>query len=162
MTIQVPPLRTYRVSACTTDTFGRVRGVVRDHALSIDGPKHNGAPGDWPTPGEMMLTAAAACGAEVLQVLARDAGVPFTEAAVDVTGTINLDDQPVRGLTVFSSVLFEVQLSGPSEAETRELIAGFQRRCPVYGTLAVASGRVEVRVTSDAEKTHGTPERATP
>jgi uncharacterized OsmC-like protein len=151
MSMPVPPLRTYQVSATTTSTFGRVRAAVRDHELTIDGPKHNGAPGDRPTPGEMMLTAAAACGAEVLQVLARDAGVPFTNAAVDVTGTINLEEQPVPGVTVFSSVLFEFRLCGPSHVEARNLIEGFQRRCPVYGTLAVASGRVDVRFTTESE-----------
>lgn len=157
MTNQVPPLRTYHVSARTTETFGRVRGAVRGHVLGIDGPKHNGAPGEWPTPGEMMLAAAAACGAEVLQVLARDAGVPFMGAEVAVTGTINPVEQPAPGFTVFSSVVFEIRLVGPSRAEARDLIEGFQRRCPVYGTLAVASGRVHVHLTTGSEETHGTP-----
>jgi uncharacterized OsmC-like protein len=142
-----PPagVRVYEVHAETTSTFGRMSCTVRQHRLTVDGPVQSGCPGEAPTPGELFLTSAAACGAEVLQVLARDAQVPLESVTVTVRGTIDRERQPHPGVTVFSEVELTLRLRGPSPAQAEELVAGFQRRCPVYGSLAVASGYLEVR-----------------
>ena len=137
-------VRVYEVQAETTSVFGRVSCAVRQHNLVVDGPIQNGCPGEAPTPGELFLTAAAACGAEVLQVLARDAQVPLEHVAVNVRGSIDRDRQPRTDVTVFTSVEITLRLRGPNPAQAEELVSGFQRRCPVYGSLAVASGHVEV------------------
>ena len=137
--------RVYEASAESTAVYGRVRATVRNHAFTVDGPVRNGAPGEAPTPGELVLLAAASCGAEVLQVLARDAGVPLESTAVAVRGTIDLWKQPHEGLTVFSTIEIEAVLRGPTAEQAVALVSGFQRRCPVYGSLAVASGSITVR-----------------
>jgi len=136
--------RVYEARADSTSTFGRVAASVRDHRLTVDGPVRNGAPGEAPTPGELVLVAVASCAAEVLQVLARDAGVPLEHAAVTARGTIDLAAQPHAGLTVFSAVELSIALRGPTAAQAAELVTAFQRRCPVYGSLAVASGHIVV------------------
>ena len=143
--VMQPAVRIYEAHAETTSVFGRVSCAVRQHRLVVDGPAQNGCPGEAPTPGELFLTAAAACGAEVLQVLARDAQVPLEHVAVTVQGSIDRDRQPRTDVTVFTSVEITLRLRGPNPAQAAELVAGFQRRCPVYGSLAVASGHVEVR-----------------
>jgi hypothetical protein len=61
-------VRVYEAHAETTSTFGRVSYAVRQYRLTVDGPVQSGCPGEAPTPGEFFLTAAAAYGAEVLQV----------------------------------------------------------------------------------------------
>lgn len=144
MTMPSAPPRRYEAHATTTDRFGRVAATVRSHVLVVDGPVRNGAPGEAPTPGELVLAAVASCAAEVLQVLARDADLPFEAAAVTARGTIDLERQPHAAVTVFSEVTLEIVLRGPTEPEAAGLVAGFQRRCPVYGSLAVASGRIAV------------------
>lgn len=139
-------VRTYEARAETTRTFGRILCAVRQHHFVVDGPVQNGCPGEAPTPGELFLSAAAACGAgaEVVQVLARDAGIPLERVAVTVVGTIDRARQPRADVTVFTTVELTLRLRGPDAAQAAELVTGFQRRCPVYGSLAVASGRVEV------------------
>jgi uncharacterized OsmC-like protein len=148
-----PPagLRIYEAQAETTTTIGRVSCTVRQHRLTVDGPVQNGCPGEAPTPGELFLTAAAACGAEVLQVLARDAQVPLESVKVTVRGTIDRERQPHAHVTVFTEVELKLRLRGPSPAQAAALVAGFQRKCPVYGSLAVASGRVEVHHETEPE-----------
>ncbi len=138
-------MRTYEAHAETTSIFGRVSCAVRQHHLVVDGPVQNGCPGEAPTPGELFLAAAAACGAEVLQVLARDAQIPLGHVTVTVRGNINRERQPRTDVTVFTSVELTLRLRGPNPDQAAELVAGFQSRCPVYGSLAVASGHVEVR-----------------
>ena len=138
-------VRTYEAHAETTSIFGRVSCAVRHHQLVVDGPVQNGCPGEAPTPGELLLTAAAACGAEVIQVLARDAQIPLEPVEVKVRGSIDRERQPRTDVTVFTSVELTLRLRGPDPEQAAELVAGFQRRCPVYGSLAVASGKIEVR-----------------
>ena len=139
------PPRVYEAHAETTAIFGRVAASVRHHAITVDGPVQNGCPGEAPTPGELFLLAAAACGAEVLQVLARDDGVPLEHVNVEVRGMIDPAQQPHGHVTVFSTVNLTLTLRGPNAVQAAALVSGFQRRCPVYGSLAVASGSVEVR-----------------
>ena len=146
---QGSPIRTYEARAETTRTFGRVLASVRQHHFVIDGPVQNGCPGEAPTPGELFLSAAAACGAEVVQVLAREAGIPLDGVAVTVRGTIDRARQPRTDVTVFTEVELTLRLRGPDAAQAAELVAGFQRRCPVYGSLAVASGSVAVRFETE-------------
>jgi len=138
------PVRTYEAHAETTPVFGRVSCSVRQHHLVMDGPVQSGCPGEAPTPGELFLTAAAACGAEVLQVLAREAQIPLEHVTVTVRGSIDRERQPRIDVTVFTSVELMLRMRGPDSTQAAELVAGFQRRCPVYGSLAVASGHVEV------------------
>lgn len=143
--MNAPAVRVYEVHADTTSTFGRVSCAVRQHRLTVDGPVQNGCPGEAPTPGELFLAAAAACGAEVLQVLARDEDIPLKRVTVTVRGTIDRERQPRTDVTVFTHVELTLRLRGPNRAQAADLVAGFQRRCPVYGSLAVASGQVDVR-----------------
>lgn len=137
--------RTYEARAETSQTFGRVLCSVRQHHFVIDGPVQNGCPGEAPTPGEILLSAAAACGAEVVQMLAREGGIPLAGVAVTARGTIDRARQPRTDVTVFTAVELTLRLRGPDAAQAAGLVAGFQRRCPVYGSLAVASGSMEVR-----------------
>jgi hypothetical protein len=63
---------------------------------------------------------------------------------VTARGTIDRERQPHAGVTVFTEVELTLRLRGPSPAQAEELVAGFQRRCPVYSSLAVASSQEQV------------------
>jgi uncharacterized OsmC-like protein len=145
MTSTPNPVRSYAARTETTQTFGRVLCTIRDQHLVIDGPVANGCPGEAPTPGELILAAAAACGTELIQVLAREQGVPLVRIEVEIDGMIDRSNQPREDVTTFTTVSLRVQLWGPSAAQGAELVSAYQRRCPVYGSLAVASAHTEVR-----------------
>jgi len=139
-------LRSYEVHAATTDTFGRVSVGVREHTLTVDGPVQNGCPGEAPTPIEMLLAAVASCGTELIEVLARDEGITLRRLDVTARGSIDRENQPREDVTLLNEVVLDFTLDGPTLDEAKKLVAGFQRRCPIYGTLAVASQRMEVNV----------------
>ena len=86
-----PPstLREYEVRASSTPTFGRVLCSARDHHFVVDGPVQNGCPGEAITPVEVFLSAVAACGVELIHVIARDEGVPLERVGVTITGTVD-------------------------------------------------------------------------
>src|SRR6202162_4778933 len=88
-------LRTYAVHARSTDTFGRVLCGCRDQHFVVDGPVQNGCPGEAVTPAELFLSGVAACGIELLQVLAKDRGIPLRASRVAITGEMDRS-RPVR------------------------------------------------------------------
>ena len=120
--------RQYEVGARSTETFGRVLCSARNHHFVADGPVQNGCPGEALTPPELFLAGVAACGVELVQVLARGQGLPLRAVSVEVLGVIDRA-RPVRqDLTVFNSVRLKFRLHGVGEQEGARLIQGFKGR----------------------------------
>jgi uncharacterized OsmC-like protein len=122
------PVRSYEVYARSTPVFGRVMAGARNHHFVIDGPVGNGCPGEAPTPPEVFLAAVASCGAELIQVLARDEQRPLGGVEVKVTGTVDRSRQPRTDVTLFTQVRVEIALSGTDGAAAAALVEGFKRR----------------------------------
>jgi uncharacterized OsmC-like protein len=120
--------RLYDIAARSTDTFGRVLWSCRDQHFVADGPVQNGCPGEAVTPAELFLAGIATCGVELVQVLARDAGVAVGEVRADAHGVLD-SAHPVRDdVRVFNSVRIRFELSGVDTVAARELVEGFKRR----------------------------------
>jgi uncharacterized OsmC-like protein len=120
--------RQYGVEARSTDVFGRVLCSTREQHFVVDGPVQNGCPGEATTPAELFLAGVAACGVELLQVLARDENVPLTDVHVDIRGEID-PDNPVRpDVAVFNSVHLEFDLEGVTDEQGAHLVERFKGR----------------------------------
>ncbi|HJX29296.1 MAG TPA: OsmC family protein [Thermoanaerobaculia bacterium] len=144
MTAPATAVREYEVRAGSAPTFGRVLCNARNHHFVVDGPVQNGCPGEAPTPAEIFLSAVAACGVEIIHVISRDEGIPLQRVAVTLRGMIDRSRQAREDVTLFNSVRIHLVLSGVDEAQAAALVKGFQRRCPLYGTVATATADVEV------------------
>ena len=121
-------VRRYEVTARSTDTFGRVLCSARDQHFVVDGPVQNGCPGEAVTPAEIFLAGVAACGVELIGVVARDQQVPLRAVRVAIGGVLDRS-RPVRtDATVFNSVHLKFELAGVDEAQAGELVAAFKRR----------------------------------
>lgn len=121
-------VRRYEVEARSTDVFGRVLCGSRNHHFVADGPVQNGCPGEAITPAEFFLSGVAACGIELLQVIARERGVPLESARVEITGEMDRS-RPVRpDLSVFNSVRLRFDLKGVAREQGEELVAAFKGR----------------------------------
>lgn len=120
--------RRYDIAARSTDTFGRVLWSCRDQHFVADGPVQNGCPGEAVTPAELFLAGIATCGVELVQVLAKDAGLAIGDVSAAVEGVLD-PAQPVRDdVRVFNSVRIRFELAGVDTAAARELVEGFKRR----------------------------------
>ena len=128
MTTPAASVRQYEVHASSAPTFGRVLCNARNHHFVVDGPVQNGCPGEALTPPELFLSAVAACGVELVHVIARDEGVPLERVAVDVTGTVDRSRQPRPGVTVFTAVRLRFSVGGTDAAHAAALVEGFKRR----------------------------------
>ena len=115
---------TYAVDARSTDVFGRVLCSTRDHHFVIDGPVHNGAPGEEVTPAEAFLAGVAACAVELIHSF--DPSLKSVRAAVE--GVLDRDNPVREDVTVFNSVRLRVQLEGVERDEAERLVERFKGR----------------------------------
>jgi uncharacterized OsmC-like protein len=137
-------VRRYKTSARSTDTFGRVLCSARDQHLVVDGPVQNGCPGEAPTPSELFLSGVAACGVELIQVLAKQHEVPLRALSVVIEGTIDYSAPVSPDVTLFNTVRLQFDLAGVDDEQGGMLIERFKRRCPLYGSVSVACPDVQV------------------
>jgi uncharacterized OsmC-like protein len=121
-------VRQYEARAASTDTFGRVLCSTRNHHFVIDGPVQNGCPGEEVTPAELFLSAVAACGVELVQVLAKSSDTPLQGIAVTIRGRMDRS-KPVRSdVSLFNSVSLQFQLKGVTDGDARQLVEKFKGR----------------------------------
>src|SRR5438876_12101741 len=120
--------REYKIHARSTDDFGRVLCSCRNHHFVADGPVQNGCPGEAITPAELFLSGVAACGIELLEVLARSQGIPLRAARVAIEATMDRA-RPVRpDVSLFNSVRLRFELEGVTPQQGKELVALFHGR----------------------------------
>ena len=128
MTTPPAPPREYAVDARSTSTFGRVMCSARTHHFIIDGPVANGCPGEELTPPEAFLSGVAACGVELVQVIAREQSVPVQDVAVRIQAVVDRS-RPVRpDVTVFNTVRMRFTLAGVPRDRAGGLIEQFKKR----------------------------------
>jgi uncharacterized OsmC-like protein len=121
-------IRQYEARAASTDTFGRVLCSARNHHFVIDGPEQNGCPGEEITPAELFLSAVAACGVELIQVLAKSSDIPLQRIAVSIQGLIDRS-KPVRSdVSLFNSVSLQFQMKGVTDGDAKQLVEKFKGR----------------------------------
>ena len=128
MTAPASPIREYDVSAKTTDVFGRVLCQARTHHFIVDGPVQNGCPGEEITPPEQFLSAVAACGAELVQVIARQTDIAIGPVHVAIHGIVDRSRQARPDVTLFNSVQLNFTIHGTDGASAAALVEGFKRR----------------------------------
>jgi uncharacterized OsmC-like protein len=125
-----PPstVREYDVEARSTEIFGRVLCSARDHHFIVDGPVQNGCPGEEITPVELFLSAVAACGVELVHVIARDQNAPLERVRVKIHGMSDRSRQTRSDVTTLNTVRLDFTLTGTDDAQSAALVEGFKRR----------------------------------
>jgi uncharacterized OsmC-like protein len=125
---QPSEIRRYQTGAKSTDTFGRVLVSARDQHLIVDGPVQNGCPGEAITPAELFLSGVAACGVELIQVLAKQQNVPLRSVSAAIEATQN-PAAPVRpDVNLFNTVRIQLDLGGVTHDQAQDLVDRFKRR----------------------------------
>ena len=121
-------VRHYAVQARSTDTFGRVLCNSGNHHFVVDGPVQNGCPGEAITPAELFLSGVAACGVELVQVLARDQNLPLKTVSVSISGVIDRGHPVRQDLSLFNVVRLQFRVGGVTHEQATQLVEGFKAR----------------------------------
>jgi uncharacterized OsmC-like protein len=141
-------IREYQIRASSTDTFGRLLCESRHHHFVVDGPAQNGCPGEALTPPEIFLAGVVTCGVELVEVFAKQRNLPLGSATGTISALLDRSNQARPDLTLFNSARLDFTLAGVNQDEANELVRCFQARCPLYGTLSVATPNLEVKVST--------------
>lgn len=121
-------IREYQVRASSTDTFGRVLCGARNHHFIVDGPQQNGCPGEEITPAELFLSGVAACGVELVQVLAKSSNIPLSGIDVRIQGSMDRS-KPVRpDVSLFNTVRLQFHMKGVTDQQAKQLVETFKGR----------------------------------
>ena len=123
-----PDIRQYQAQAASTDTFGRVLCSARNQHFVVDGPVQNGCPGEAVTPAELFLSGVAACGVELVQVLAKSEAPPLEAIAVEISGAMDRSRPPRSDVSLFNSVRLRFRMKGVTEQQGRKLLDAFKGR----------------------------------
>ncbi|HKF43214.1 MAG TPA: OsmC family protein [Thermoanaerobaculia bacterium] len=121
-------IRRYDAAARSTDIFGRVLCSCRDQHFVVDGPVQNGCPGEAVTPAEIFLSGVAACGVELVTVIAKEKGFPIPGVRVEISGEMDRSNPARRDYTVFNTVRLRFGLSGVTKPQAEELVNAFKGR----------------------------------
>ena len=121
-------IRSYTVEARSTDTFGRVLCTARNHHFVVDGPVQNGCPGEAINPGELFLASVAACGVELVQVIAKEQQLAPKSIGVEIAGTMDRGKPVRQDVSVFNAVELHFRLDGVTQAQAADLVERFKRR----------------------------------
>jgi uncharacterized OsmC-like protein len=121
-------IRSYAVQAHSTETFGRVLCSARNQHFVVDGPVQNGCPGEAVNPGELFLASVAACGVELVQVIAKEQQCAPRSIAVEIEGSMDRANPVRQDFTVFNAVQLRFRLAGVSQSEAEDLIDRFKGR----------------------------------
>ncbi len=120
-------VRSFAVAAASSGIFGRVLCSARNHHFVADGPVQNGCPGEALTPPELFLSSIAACGVELVEVFARQDGIPLRRVEVAGRGTLDRSNQARTDVTLMNTVSLEFTLAGVDDAQAAHLVARFKK-----------------------------------
>jgi uncharacterized OsmC-like protein len=121
-------IREYDISARSTPVFGRVMCSARNHHFVVDGPVQNGCPGEELTPPELFLASIAACGVELVHVIAKDEKKSIESVDLKVHGLVDRSKQARTDVTTFNRVELDFVISGTDGQTAAALVEGFKRR----------------------------------
>jgi len=127
-------------AAVTTQSLGlRGRTIVntKDHHLVVDSPLYLGGPNEELSPIDLLLSALATHGLFVIEKIAQQLRIPLHDLKIKVSTDFDprgvLGDEVDAGL---HGLKVSLLMSGPTEAQAKELVESFKSRCTVYVTLA--------------------------
>ena len=121
-------IREYDISARSTPVFGRVMCSARNHHFIVDGPVQNGCPGEELTPPELFLSSVAACGVELVHVIAKDEKKSIDSVELKVHAIVDRGKQARTDVTTFNRVELDFVVSGTDGQTAAALVEGFKRR----------------------------------
>lgn len=104
---------------------------ARHNFLVAGASAEKGGTGEAWLAAELLLSALTSCATSIVSSAAAQRGIALTHTQIRASSERDTAD-PGR----YASVTLDFLLSGPSLEQAHELVAQFQRECPIYGTIS--------------------------
>lgn len=95
-----------------------------------------------------VLTGLSACAVNMIERYAKERDLPLQRLDVQVEGTYKRS-QGIEPYTVFQTVKMQFRFAGVSDDEAALLVANYQQRCPLYGTVDSVPSELSTTITTD-------------
>lgn len=128
-----------KVRSYSTGIPGRSLNQVGSHHFVIDGPT---GPAEEIAPGDAFLSGVSGCGVLLVQRTAAEQEIAVGNIEATIEGIRDEEDP-----SWFQRVRLHFTLEGVDQATAEQLVAVYQRKCPLYRTVAAAT-TVEVEVSA--------------
>ena len=133
--------RTFHARSYSSGTPGRAICNSRNHYFIADDVGY-----DEVTAGEYFLTGLTACAVNMLTRVAKEMNLPIKHLDVQADGTYLRGHHNDNDVTLFERVSMTFELTGVSHSEASKLVATYQKRCPLYGTVVTATSDVKIKM----------------
>ena len=119
---------TTEVRSYSSGTKGRCITSARSNHFVVDDADYSGGPNEAITAAEAFLSGLTACAVLMLERLAREGDIPLKWADVSVEASRDREVDHDKTYSVFDGVHMRFELTGPSEAQCRNLVETYKRR----------------------------------
>lgn len=141
-TSSVDGVFTARAQSTTTGIKGRNITRVRDRNFLVDDPatpEYDNGPGEELGAAELFVAGITTCASLMLERVARAEGIAYESFTVDFAGTRDMRAPREPGPQAMDSARMLFTFRGVSEETAAYLTDAFQNRCPLYGSVAIAT-----------------------
>jgi uncharacterized OsmC-like protein len=121
---------------------GRAVTRVRDRNLLVDDPAlphYDNGPGEELGATELFLAGITTCAALMIERIARAESIPYEHCSVRMEATRDMAAPRERGPQAMDSARVHFVWRGISDEHAAYLTDAFQNRCPLYGSVAIAT-----------------------
>lgn len=121
---------------------GRAVTRIRDRNLLVDDPdtpEYDNGPGEEPGAAELFVAGITTCAALMIERIARAEDISYGSCSVRMEASRDMKAPRERGPQALDSARVHFTWSGISAEHAAYLTEEFQVRCPLYGSVAIAT-----------------------
>ena len=142
MSTTIDPVYTARAQSSTIGSKGRNITRVRERNFLVDdpaSPHYDNGPGEELGAAELFVAGITTCASLMLERIARAKEIAYESVTVSMEGSRNMVKERERGPQAFDSARMHFVYRGVSEETAAYLTDAFQNKCPLYGSVAIAT-----------------------
>jgi uncharacterized OsmC-like protein len=136
---------------------GRAVTRIRDRNVLVDDPalpQYDNGPGEELGAAELFVAGITTCAALMIERIARAESIPYERCTVRMEATRDMSAPRERGPQAMDSARMHFTWRGISDEHAAYLTDEFQNRCPLYGSVAIATP--DTVVTHEVVPAHAT------
>ena len=142
MSTTIDPVYTARAQSSTIGSKGRNITRVRERNFLVDdpaSPHYDNGPGEELGAAELFVAGITTCASLMLERIARAKEIAYDSVTVSMEGSRNMVQERERGPQALDSARMHFVYRGVSDETAAYLTDAFQNKCPLYGSVAIAT-----------------------
>lgn len=141
-------LTSTRVMVSSSGKCARVIASFRGQHLVSDAPIYAGGPAEAASPTELLLSALGSCALGMFDLACARDGIPLSNTTVNISSKFGSSPRHAAGVMAFDDITIKFAFDGISDEQAMKLVTMFQKNCPIYGSLKIATTNLTTEFTT--------------